>query len=68
MRGYHSQKDKLPGWEDGIINSYFYVPRALRHHMRKYRSIEGPMWAREFPVGWRDLDHDLPPEAILGTP
>lgn len=67
MRGYHSQKEKPPGWEDGIINSYFYVPLTHKHLMREYASYRAPMWGREFPAGWRDLDHDLPPDAVLGT-
>ena len=64
MRGYHSQKDKLPGWEKGEINSYFYVPIDRKLEMRKYTAIKQPMWGREFPIGWRDIDHDLPPTAF----
>jgi hypothetical protein len=63
MRGYHSQKDKMPGWEKGEINSYFYVPLGSKLEMRMYSGIKNPMWGREFPVGWRDIDHDLPPNA-----
>eukprot|EP00934_Nitzschia_sp_Nitz4_P008577 Nitzschia sp. Nitz4//scaffold179_size51476//34375//36661//NITZ4_006929-RA/size51476-augustus-gene-0.1-mRNA-1//1//CDS//3329539225//8567//frame0 len=59
MRGYHSQKDKLPGWEKGEINSYFYVPLRHKLAMKTYKSIHAPMWSREFPTGWRDIDHDL---------
>jgi len=62
MRGYHSQKDKLPGWEDGIINSYYLAPMDRKPEMREYRSVTSPFWAREFPVSWRDINHDLPPE------
>ena len=68
MRGYHSQKDKLlPGWEKGQINSYYYVPMANKHEMRVYTSIKNPMWGREFPVSWRDIDHDLAPEAVVSN-
>ena len=59
MRGYHSQKDKLPGYEKGEINSYYYVPTKHKMAMKQYRSITGPMWGREFPVGWRLIDSDL---------
>lgn len=59
MRGYHSQKDKLPGWEKGEINSFFYVPTRHKFNMRRYMSIHNPMWSREFPTGWRDIDHDV---------
>lgn len=67
MRGYHSQKDRLPGWEKGEINSYFYIPLEHKLDMRKYTSIKQPMWGREFPVGWRDIDHDLAPNAYRST-
>jgi hypothetical protein len=65
MRGYHSQKDKLPGSERGQLNSYFYAPLAYKYDTRKYKSIKQPMWGREFPVGWRDIDHDLPADSII---
>jgi len=61
MRGYHSQKEKLRGWEDGIVDSYIFAPLIAKNQMRKYTSVEFPMWAREFPISWRDLDHDLLP-------
>jgi hypothetical protein len=59
MRGYHSQKDKLPGYEKGELNSYYYMPTKHKNAMRNYHSIKAPFWAREFPAGWRDIDHDL---------
>jgi len=59
MRGYHSQHDRLPGHEKGVINSYYYIPTRRKNAMREYRSIKAPFWAREFPIGWRDIDHDL---------
>ena len=60
MRGYHSQKDKLPGYENGeLFNTYYYVPTKNKDVMRVYHSVKAPFWAREFPVGWRDIDHDL---------
>jgi hypothetical protein len=64
LRGYHSQKAKLTGWEKGQLNSYYYVPMKFKNEMRSYMSIKGPIWGREFPVGWRDIDHDLLPEAF----
>jgi hypothetical protein len=59
MRGYHSQKDKLAGYEKGELNSYYYTPKRNKHAMRAYRSVKAPMWSREFPIGWRDIDHDV---------
>ena len=51
LRGYHSQKDRAPGYEKGEIESYYYVPIGLKHSMKKYNSVQPPFWAREFPVG-----------------
>jgi hypothetical protein len=56
MRGYHSQLDKADGYVTGKINSYFYAPKYMKYAYREYRSISFPMYAREFPVGWRDID------------
>jgi hypothetical protein len=58
LRGYHSQKDRLLGYEMGELNSYYYVPLAMKNDLRKYTPIRPPMWSREFPVAWRDIDHD----------
>ena len=67
MRGYHAQKEKsLPGYELGRVNSYIYVPKDMKHEMRRYRSVRTPMWAREFPIGWRDIDNDLLESQIVG--
>jgi hypothetical protein len=59
MRGYHSQKDKADGWEQGIINSWYYIPLHTKDALREYRPIAPAMWAREFPIGWRDLDKGI---------
>ena len=59
MRGYHSQKDKIPGYEKGEINSYYYVEKKHKMVLRKYYPLHGPLWSREFPVSWRDIDHGL---------
>jgi hypothetical protein len=65
IRGYHSQKLKLPGHELGQINSYFYIPKYLKDNMNHYMSLQPPLWGREFPVAWRDIDHDVEETLIL---
>jgi hypothetical protein len=67
MRGYHSQKDKLPGYEMGKINSYFYAEKRHKEEMVNFFPIKGPLWSREFPVGWRDIDHDVDPAHIVSS-
>jgi hypothetical protein len=62
LRGYHAQKDKAPGHELGISDSYFYSPdqnKRVRNNLQKYISIRQGFWAQEFPVGWRDIDHGV---------
>jgi hypothetical protein len=62
MRGYHSQKDKSEGWQQGIINSWYYIPKRRIDEVREYRPIAPAMWSREFPVAWRDLNHGISKE------
>jgi hypothetical protein len=61
MRGYRSQKDKAEGWRSGIVDSYFYNFQGLdkRNKMRIYHPPIKMWFAREFPIAWRDIDHDL---------
>mmetsp|Transcript_25928 Transcript_25928/g.36538 ORF Transcript_25928/g.36538 Transcript_25928/m.36538 type:complete len:276 (-) Transcript_25928:89-916(-) len=59
LRGHHYQKHKLPGYENGTLKGYYYVPQRHIHHMDQYMAISPPMWAREFPVGWRDIDKGI---------
>ena len=59
MRGYHSQKVKAEGWERGVINSWYYIPIEYKEAVRDYWPLSPPLWAREFPSAWRDLDHGI---------
>ena len=59
MRAYHAMKNKVPGWEEGAIPSYFYADRENKYQMRHYRALAPPLWSREFPISWRDIDHDV---------
>eukprot|EP00586_Coscinodiscus_wailesii_P017298 CAMPEP_0172491018 /NCGR_PEP_ID=MMETSP1066-20121228/21672_1 /TAXON_ID=671091 /ORGANISM="Coscinodiscus wailesii, Strain CCMP2513" /LENGTH=643 /DNA_ID=CAMNT_0013259805 /DNA_START=121 /DNA_END=2052 /DNA_ORIENTATION=- len=59
MRGYHAQKDKLEGFEKGLIQSYYFVTLANKLKMRQYWPLGGAHYAREFPVSWRDIDKGM---------
>jgi hypothetical protein len=59
MRGYHSQQEKTEGWEQGAINSYYYVPMDRKYDVREYRPVAPGIWAREFPTAWRDLEKGI---------
>lgn len=58
MRGYHSQKDKAEGYENGILNSYYYAPLIYKMDMRHFKPLAQSernfLWTREYPVGWMD--------------
>lgn len=58
IRGYHSTKHKLDGYQDGIIESYYNEPEN-RNDMQAYHSPLHAWFVREFPLAWRDIDHDL---------
>jgi len=61
IRGYHSQAKRLSGFSHGIVNSEYIGPdNTYRRVMKTYHSLEAPYhWAREWPVSWRDIDHDI---------
>ena len=61
LRGYHSQNKKDPGYEHGIIRSFYFAHkdrRNVRRVHRTYRSIRPNFWQEEFPAGWRMIDYD----------
>jgi hypothetical protein len=59
MRGYYNTKVKGDGHEEGIINSYYFVPNDKKEQMTKYRAVKLPIYMREFPVSWRDIDKGI---------
>jgi hypothetical protein len=59
IRGYHSQKDTADEYLKGVINSYYYIPKENKQDLKHYISLLEPLWAREFPVAWRDIDHNV---------
>ena len=60
MRGYHSVKNKSPGYENGLLpNSYYYVPPENKLAMHTYTALNGAFFNREFPTSWRDIDKSV---------
>jgi len=62
IRGYHAQARELEGYLDGNINSYYFAPQShasVRKSMQQYHAVEPPYWQREFPIAWRDIDHNV---------
>jgi hypothetical protein len=57
MRGYHVNKIKGEGYELGKVNSYFFTKK--QDVMNHYTSFDHPLFAREFPFAWRDIDKGI---------
>jgi len=59
MRGYYIAKHKLEGYKDGTMKSFYFVPEERVLQMRSYIPVRKPIYCREFPVSWRDIDHGI---------
>mmetsp|Transcript_25451 Transcript_25451/g.51839 ORF Transcript_25451/g.51839 Transcript_25451/m.51839 type:complete len:103 (-) Transcript_25451:41-349(-) len=59
MRGYHSQAESEDAVKAGQSSSYYFVPKHFVDSVQRYKSVQGPFWAREFPVSWRDIDRGV---------
>jgi len=63
LRGYRHQQRKAEGWELGVTDSWYYSPKPAKRDFRTvprfYQAVRQAYWRHEFPVCWRDLDHDV---------
>lgn len=59
LRGYHADDHQLPGYQDGIIPSYYYALKDRHMHMQKFYPVKKSFYAREFPASWRLIDYGL---------
>jgi len=59
LRGYHADDHEMPGFEQGIINSYYYAMPDRFDHLREYWPIKKQFYAREFPASWRLIDTSI---------
>ena len=65
VSGYHSQLDSPDAIRTGALQSYYYAPKTQIRATEKYRALNMPLWPREFPVGWRDLNKGIEDEALV---
>ena len=56
---YHSVKIKQKGYELGHLQSYYFLPEEKKNQMIQYYPVKVPLYMREFPVGWRDIDKGI---------
>jgi GDP-fucose protein O-fucosyltransferase len=61
LRGYNALKDQKPGHLLGSLSDseYFGHKGVHRHILRQYNAPTYQLWTREWPMAWRDIDHDL---------
>ncbi|KAL7527352.1 hypothetical protein ACHAXR_001910 [Thalassiosira sp. AJA248-18] len=59
MRGYYIAKHKLDGYKDGTMDSYYFYPDERINQMKKYMPVKKPIYMREFPASWRDIDKEI---------
>jgi len=59
MRGYYITKHKEEGWRDGTMQSWYFVPKDRVNQMREYIPVRKPIYCREFPTSWRDIDQGI---------
>lgn len=59
LRGYYSVKEMHA--RDGGLRNTFFLPGKWKKEMHLYQAIHKPLYGRDFPVAWRDIDRlDLP--------
>jgi len=59
MRGYYNAKHKLDGYEDGTMESYYFIPDDKKDQMTKYHAVKLPLYMREFPTSWLNIDKGI---------
>lgn len=61
MRGYYSTKYELEGNKDGVLDSWYFEPKGMKRNkeMRVYWPVRLPLYMREFPTSWREIDFDV---------
>ena len=59
LRGYHANKQKTKGYEEGIVPSYYYALEDRHYHMQTFYPVKRSFYAREFPTSWRLIDKGI---------
>lgn len=60
VRGYRSVRDKLPGFEQGVLpSSFYYATKNKKFEMTEYYPLRGGFFHREFPTSWRGIDKGI---------
>lgn len=59
LRGYHANRNKSPGYEQGLVRSWYYAYKEKYDHMRVFYPVKRSYHAREFPASWRLIDEGV---------
>lgn len=60
IRGYHSVKSKLPGYQEGALpTTYYYATKDKKYEMQQYMPVKGGFFSREYPTSWRGIDQGI---------
>ncbi|CAB9499428.1 GDP-fucose protein O-fucosyltransferase [Seminavis robusta] len=59
LRGYHADNHEEPGYEQGIVNSWYYALEDRYDHMQQFYPVKQAFYAREFPAAWRLIDTSM---------
>ena len=59
MIGYHADKLKLPGYEDGLVESYYYARKEDKMKIRECYPVKQTHHSREYPASWRGIDKGI---------
>ena len=59
LRGYYSVKEHLDGYQNGTLKSWYFIPDERVDEMQVYWPVRQPLYMREFPTSWRNIDQDV---------
>mmetsp|Transcript_38251 Transcript_38251/g.82390 ORF Transcript_38251/g.82390 Transcript_38251/m.82390 type:complete len:921 (-) Transcript_38251:426-3188(-) len=61
LRGYYSVKEMHQGHMKGGLRNTYFLPSKYKKEMQLYQAVHEPIYGRDFPVAWRDIDRlELP--------
>ena len=58
LRGYHATRAELPGAERGELKRFYFSPEQKINQMRQYMPVKLPLFMRDFPTSWINLEKD----------
>mmetsp|Transcript_31566 Transcript_31566/g.66394 ORF Transcript_31566/g.66394 Transcript_31566/m.66394 type:complete len:601 (+) Transcript_31566:86-1888(+) len=66
IRAWRSQKEKLKGYENGILdNSFYFIQPNKTYAYRNYSAMIPPTFMREWPAAWKNMDKGIGEVGIM---